>query len=203
MGMLDSPQSHGANVGHWTTRLEHCPDCDRPIGTQTSDEIVDKVLDHQAGTKLYLLAPLEIEVGEAYDKLWDEMRTVGYNRVRIDGQTHSLDSPPTIDRRRKHDVEVVVDRIVVRPDARSRIAGSIENALALGKGVVHIAHPDERLPESRWPVRSRRNRFAAPHAGLTASAASALVRMRTTPGRPSIERVARGPSKAESGRPAW
>ena len=85
--------------------------------------------------------------------------------MRIDGETHSLDKTPTIDRRRKHAVEVVVDRIVVRPDARSRIAGSIENALALGKGVVHVAHPDDDVPEPRWPVRVHSQHLACEKCG--------------------------------------
>ena len=130
----------------------YCPECDLPIGTQTSDQIVDRLLDEPAGTKLFIMAPVEIVAGEQYEALWDSLRGSGYLRVRIDGETHSLEQTPTIDRRRKHAVEVVIDRITVRADARSRIAGSIENALAMGKGVVHIAHAAEGLPEARWPV---------------------------------------------------
>jgi excinuclease ABC subunit A len=130
----------------------YCPDCDRAIGTQTSDEIVDKILAEPEGTKLYLMAPMEVEVGRQYESLWEEIRGAGYVRVRIDGQTHSLDNPPKIDRRRKHRVEVVIDRIVVRPDGRSRIAESVENALALGKGVMTVAWPQDDVPESRWQV---------------------------------------------------
>jgi excinuclease ABC subunit A len=130
----------------------HCPECDLPIGTQTSDQIVDRLLDEPAGTKLYILAPVELVVGEQYGALWDSLRGAGYVRVRIDGETKTLDEAPQIDRRRKHAVEVVVDRVVVRSDARSRIAGSIENALALGKGVVHVAHSVDDVPEARWPV---------------------------------------------------
>ena len=74
---------------------------------------------HPAGTRLYLMAPLEIQVGERYETLWDEIRASGYVRVRVDGQTYSIDELPAIDRRRKHDVEVVVDRVTVRPDARA------------------------------------------------------------------------------------
>ena len=70
----------------------HCPDCDIPIGTQTADEIVDKIMAEPAGTKLYLMAPLEVEVGEKYENLWDEIRALGYVRMRIDGQTHSVDA---------------------------------------------------------------------------------------------------------------
>ena len=143
----------------------HCPECDIPIGTQTSDQIVDKLLEEPAGTKLYIMAPVEVQVGEQYETLWESLRGAGYVRVRIDGETHSLDETPAIDRRRKHAVEVVVDRIVVRPDARSRIAGSIENALALGKGVVHVAHPDDDVPEPRWPVRIHSQHLACEKCG--------------------------------------
>jgi excinuclease ABC subunit A len=143
----------------------HCPECDLPIGTQTSDQIVDKLLEEPAGTKLYVMAPVEVQVGEQYDALWDSLRGGGYVRVRIDGETHSLEKAPSIDRRRKHDVEVVVDRIVVRADARSRIAGSIENALALGKGVVHVAHPADDMPEPRWPVRVHSQHLACEKCG--------------------------------------
>ena len=123
----------------------YCPDCDIPIGTQTADEIIDKIMAEPAGTKLYLMAPLEIEVGEKYETLWDEMRAAGYVRMRVDGKTHSRRrSRRTIDRRRKHQVEVVIDRVIVRPDARSRIADSVENALSLGKGVLHVAYRRRR-----------------------------------------------------------
>src|SRR5262249_253660 len=143
----------------------HCPDCEIPVGTQTTDEIVEKVMDHEAGTKFYLLAPVEIEVGEAYDKLWEQVRTAGYARVPIDGQTQSADSPPAIDRRRKHDVEVVVDRIAVRPESRSRIADSVEIALALGKGVIRLAYADDGASESQWEVRTHSVHFACEQCG--------------------------------------
>ena len=143
----------------------YCPECDIPIGTQTSDQIVDKLLEEKEGTKLYVMAPVEVQVGEQYETLWESLRGAGYVRVRIDGETHALDALPTIDRRRKHLVEVVIDRIIVRRDQRSRIAGSIENALALGKGVVHVAHPHDDVPEPRWPVRVHSQHLACEKCG--------------------------------------
>lgn len=128
----------------------YCPDCDIPVGTQTADQVVDAIMAEPAGTRLYIMAPVEIDVGEQYAPLWDSLRSTGYSRVRIDGITHSLESPPEIDRRRKHQVEVVLDRLAVQPQSRSRIAGSIENALALGKGVLHIAYVQEDVPEQKW-----------------------------------------------------
>ena len=110
----------------------YCPACDIPIGTQSADEIIDKLMAEPDGTRLYLMAPLEIQVGQQYETLWEEIRAGGYPRMRVDGKTYNVDQPPTIDRRRKHLVEVVIDRVTIRPDARSRIAGSVETALAMG-----------------------------------------------------------------------
>jgi excinuclease ABC subunit A len=150
-----------------TARLgePYCPACDKPIGTQSTDEIVGKVMAHPAGTKAFLMAPVEIQVGEKYETLWEEMRASGYIRVRIDGQTCSLDDVPLIDRRRHHQIEVVVDRIVVRPDARSRIAEGIENALSLGKGVFHLAFPDTNRSEPEWEVEVHSQHFACDACG--------------------------------------
>jgi excinuclease ABC subunit A len=143
----------------------YCPSCDLPVGTQTADEIIDKIMQRPAGTRLYLMAPLEVEVGEKYEALWEEMRAGGYVRVRIDGQTHTLDHPPQIDRRRKHRVEMVIDRVTVRPDGRSRIAGSVEIALAKGRGVLHVTEPCDGVPEPSWPVEIYSQHFACQKCG--------------------------------------
>ncbi|MEX0936263.1 MAG: excinuclease ABC subunit UvrA [Pirellulales bacterium] len=145
--------------------VPYCPDCDIAIGTQTADEIIDKIADEPPGTKLYLMAPLTIEVGQSYETLWEEVRAAGYVRVRIDGQTHAIDELPRIDRRRKHTVEVVLDRVTIREDIRSRVAGSVENALALGKGVMHVARVDESVPEPRWTVHVHSQHFACEKCG--------------------------------------
>ncbi|MEZ6110813.1 MAG: hypothetical protein R3C99_07355 [Pirellulaceae bacterium] len=78
-----------------------------------------------------------------------DLRGTGYARVRIDGQTYSLDEVPEIDRRRKHDVEVVVDRIVVKSGSRSRIADGVEHPHR-SAGVLHAIYPQDDLPELRW-----------------------------------------------------
>ncbi|MEX0819479.1 MAG: excinuclease ABC subunit A, partial [Pirellulaceae bacterium] len=123
------------------------------------------IMAEPEGTRLYLMAPLDVPVGETYDTRWEEIRAAGYPRVRVDGETHSVDSPPTIDRRRKHDVSIVIDRIVVKADSRSRIAESIEQALALGKGVLQVAFPHDDLPEPRWPVVVHSQHLACSHCG--------------------------------------
>jgi excinuclease ABC subunit A len=143
----------------------HCPDCDEPIGTQTADEVIDKIMAHDEGTRLYLMSPLEIDVGERYETLWEDIRAKGYVRMRVDRKTYSVDQPPTIDRRRKHLVEVVVDRATVRPSGRSRIADSVESALALGKGVLHVAYCDDDTPEEQWRTEIHSQHFACDKCG--------------------------------------
>ena len=136
-----------ARLGH-----PYCPKCGVPIGTQTADEIVEKVLHLPEGTKVYVMAPVERRDGERYDSLWDELRASGFARVRVDGESVSLDKPPKLSHRRKHKIEVVVDRAIVRRSTRSRLADSIESALDLGKGVVHIARVSDEATEASWSV---------------------------------------------------
>src|SRR5207248_1413525 len=105
----------------------YCPKCNIPIGTQTADEIVEKVLHLPEGTKISVMAPLERRDGESYEALWDELRASGFDRVRVDGQPLSMDQPPKLSHRRKHKIEVVLDRAIVRRATRSRLADSIES----------------------------------------------------------------------------
>ncbi|MCS6863770.1 MAG: excinuclease ABC subunit UvrA [Gemmataceae bacterium] len=130
----------------------HCPHCGQPVGTQTADQIVDKVLSRPEGSKLYIMAPVERRSQEKYETLFDEIRRAGYTRVRIDGYSYTLDSAPAIDHRRQHRVEVIVDRNVVKPGTRSRIAEAVEQALELGRGVLHIADVQTEVPENKWKV---------------------------------------------------
>ncbi|WP_435020602.1 excinuclease ABC subunit UvrA [Tundrisphaera sp. TA3] len=130
----------------------HCPSCGTAIGTQTADEIVEKILHLPEGTKVYVMAPVERRDNEDYDALWDELRLSGFARVRVDGVSHSLDAPPELSHRRKHQVEVVIDRGILRRKTRSRLADSVESALDLGKGVVHVARVGDDADEARWPV---------------------------------------------------
>ena len=130
----------------------YCPDCDVPVGTQTVDQIVDKIFEIPDGTRVQLLAPIEVAPGQDYATLWNDLRASGYVRIRINGQTHTVESPPTIDRRRRYQVEVVVDRVVIKRDDRGRITDSVENCLAVGKGVLHVAEAHADIPETEWTV---------------------------------------------------
>ncbi len=127
----------------------HCPDCGVPVGTQTPDQIVDKVMAVDEGTRALLLAPIDVQAGEASKDTWQSLRSIGYQRVRIDGTTVSLDEAPPLDPRKRQTVQVVVDRIVVVPEDRSRISDSVEQALSLGVGVLQLAIADDR-DEPLW-----------------------------------------------------
>ena len=129
---------------------QYCPACDIPVGTQTTDEITAKIMEHSEGTRLYLLAPVDVAVGQDYASVWRDLQASGRQRVRVDGATYDLDHPPTIDRRRKHKVEVVIDRVVVKPGSRRRIAESVEQGVALGRGALHVVQESPTLPEPQW-----------------------------------------------------
>ncbi len=143
----------------------YCPACQIPIGTQTSDEIIDKILSLPDGTKLYLMAPLERRGQEKYETLFDEVRRSGFVRLRVVGKSYGVDEPPTIDHRRKHLVEIVVDRVVVRANQRSRIAEAVESGLDLGRGVLHVAHVDDAKAEQDWRVDRYSQHFACDQCG--------------------------------------
>ncbi len=130
----------------------NCPACDMPVETQTTDDVIERIVGRPAGTRMLLLAPLLVEVGHSYERLWERLRSQGFRRVRVDGLTHMLEAVPEMDRRRKHDVAVVVDRVTVSRDARKRIADSVEAALDLGHGWLHIAEIVDERPEADWPV---------------------------------------------------
>jgi excinuclease ABC subunit A len=143
----------------------YCPDCDRPVGTQSPDEIIDAILDGSPGQRAFVMSPVELVQGETYEQLWEKLRSEGYVRVRVDGETHELDAVPTIDRRRHHDVEVIVDRVTIRRETRARLAESVETALGLGHGVLHLLFPQEGQGESKWPCQVHSQHLACGSCG--------------------------------------
>jgi excinuclease ABC subunit A len=138
----------------------YCATCDVPIGTQTVDEIVDKILAYPDGQRFILLAPLDMESISDVDTLWDELRSQGFQRIRLDGVTYSIDEAPKCDRRRRHELQLVIDRLQVQSSQRSRLSESVESALSFGKGLLQIAFPEKDIPESRWEV-VRHSQFLA------------------------------------------
>ncbi len=130
----------------------HCPRCQIPVGTQSADEIIEQLMSLPEGTKLYLLAPVERKGQEDYAAIWDDIRRSGFVRIRVNGTTYDIDQVPEIDHKRKHDVEVVIDRSIVRSSQRSRLAEGVESALSFGKGIMLVAHVADGVPEKKWKV---------------------------------------------------
>ncbi|HSO68464.1 MAG TPA: excinuclease ABC subunit UvrA [Arachnia sp.] len=133
--------------------VPHCEVCGAVIGRQTPQQIVDRLMSMDEGTRFQILAPLVRGRKGEHAELFRQLVGDGYSRVRIDGETYPLTELPSIDKNRKHDVEVVVDRAVVRPNAKQRITESVETALGLAGGVVTIDFVD--LPATD-PERERR-----------------------------------------------
>ncbi len=116
----------------------HCPICGRPIVGQSAEQIIDQVMELADGTRFMVLAPVVRGRKGEYGKLLDEMRADGFARVKIDGGIRMLEESIVLDKRYKHDIAVVVDRLVMRHDVRKRLADSIETAVGLADGLVEI-----------------------------------------------------------------
>ncbi len=127
----------------------HCPQCGRPVRQQTVSQMVDQIMAYPEGTRVQVLAPLARGKKGEHLKLLSEAQHKGFVRVRIDGEIRELGEEIALDKNRKHDIEVVVDRLVVRPGLERRLADSLETALELGGGTVIALVQDERpLPEA-------------------------------------------------------
>ena len=126
----------------------HCPECGRVIERQTTDQVADKIMAAGQGRRAYVLAPVVLGRKGEYVKLLDDLKREGFTRVRIDGEVHELDEQISLDKKLKHTIEVVVDRIVIREGAIARIAEAVEQAtkLAAGKVGVYLL-PDRDDPE--------------------------------------------------------
>jgi|TARA_Y100001968_G_scaffold274036_1_gene266968 excinuclease ABC subunit A len=116
-----------------------CPDHNLPLAAQTISQMVDQVLAMPEGSKLMLLAPVMRERKGEHLALIEELRAQGFVRARIDGRIHELDEAPALDKKRKHTIEVVVDRFKVRADLQQRLAESFETAISLADGIAIIA----------------------------------------------------------------
>ncbi len=117
----------------------HCYNCGRPIGRQTPEQIVDQVMELPEGTRFQVLAPVVRGRKGEYEKLLQDLARKGYPRARIDGEVRDLAEPIRLPRNFKHTIEVVVDRLVAKPDIRRRVADSIEQALELAEGIASVA----------------------------------------------------------------
>jgi excinuclease ABC subunit A len=116
----------------------HCPICGRPIVGQSAEQIIDQVMELAEGTRFMVLAPVVRGRKGEYGKLLEELRADGFARVKIDDRVRMLEESIVLDKRYKHDISVVVDRLVMRHDVRKRLADSIETAVALAEGLVEV-----------------------------------------------------------------
>lgn len=127
-----------ARVGH-----PYCPNCDIPITSQTVEQMVDRLMQFPERTRLQVLAPVVRGRKGEHQKIIEQMRKGGYVRLRVDGEVRELDEDIQLEKNKKHNLEVVVDRIVLRDDVQSRLADSLEAALNLAGGMVIVDVMDQ------------------------------------------------------------
>jgi len=134
--------------------IPHCPKCGKPISRQTREQIVDQVLARPEGSRIQVLGPIVRGRKGEYRQLFEDLRRQGFARVRVDGIVAELGDEISLDKNKKHWIEVVVDRIVTRSDIQTRLADSVETALKLGQGIMYV----EVLPKEAnagTPTRTR------------------------------------------------
>ena len=129
--------------------IPHCPQCGKVISQQSLDQIVDKVLSLPEGSRVQILAPVVRRKKGEHQKIFENARKSGYVRVRVDGIIYDLSEEIELEKQKKHNVEIVVDRLVVRPDIRTRLADSVEIALHQADGIVMILNGEEEMTFSR------------------------------------------------------
>ncbi len=127
-----------ARIGH-----PHCHVCGRPISGQSAEQIIDQVMELTEGTRFMVLAPIVRGRKGEFGKRFEELRAEGFGRVKVNGELRRLDEEILLDKKYKHDIAVVVDRLVMKTDLRKRLADSIETAVALADGLVEIELVDE------------------------------------------------------------
>ena len=145
--------------------IPYSPATGLPIESQTVSQMVDRIMALPEGTRLYLLAPIVRGRKGEYRKDFAELQKRGFQRVKVDGNYYEISDVPTLDKKFKHDIDVVVDRIVVKPDLGNRLADSMEIALQLTDGIAVAEMADSKEEEPEKIVFS--SRFACPVSGFT------------------------------------
>ncbi|MGK2956564.1 MAG: excinuclease ABC subunit UvrA, partial [Solirubrobacterales bacterium] len=124
----------------------HCPKCGEEITGQTQEQIVDRVMTYDEGTRFMVMAPVIRDRKGEYGKLFEQMRADGYSRIEVNGEMRMLDEEIVLDKKFKHDISVVIDRLVMKGDLRRRLSESVEAAVDLAEGLVEFQIIDgERL----------------------------------------------------------
>ncbi len=143
----------------------HCFNCGRPIAAQSAEQIIDQVMDLEDGTRFMVMAPIVRGRKGEYGKQFEELRAEGFTRVKVDGELRLLEEEIVLDKKFKHDISVVVDRLVMQRDRRKRLADSVETAVALADGILEV----EVMPRdgSAGEVRTFSERFACLHCGIS------------------------------------
>ena len=139
----------------------HCYNCGRPIAAQSAEQIIDQIMGMEDGTRFMVLAPIVRGRKGEYGKQLEELRSEGFTRAKIDGELRLLEEEIVLDKKYKHDISVVVDRLIMRPELRKRLADSVETAVALADGILEI----ETLPDGK--VQTFSERFACLHCGIS------------------------------------
>src|SRR5215211_6112239 len=145
-----------ARIGH-----PHCYNCGRPIAAQSAEQIIDQVMMLPEDTRFMVLAPVVRGRKGEYGKLFEELRGEGFTRVKVDGELRRLEENIDLDKKYKHDIAVVVDRLVMRSDLRKRLADSIETAVGLAEGIIEIEDADS------GELKTFSERFACLHCGTS------------------------------------
>lgn len=126
---------------------QYCHNCGDPVSSQTVDQLIDHILELPQGTRLQIMAPIvQNRKGEHREEL-EEARREGFVRVKINGIMHDLSEDITLDKKSKHTIDIVIDRLILKPDIRSRLIDSVETALRLTEGYVKIDFPEEEREE--------------------------------------------------------
>src|SRR5690349_15444053 len=137
----------------------HCPIDGRPITGQSIDAIVEEILTLPEGTRFTVNAPVVRDRKGEYRELFESLRSEGFSRIKVDGEQHTLEEPPALDKKFKHTIEVVVDRLVMKEDLRTRLTGSVETAAALAEGLVVVDQVDS------GEIKTYSQNFACPEHG--------------------------------------
>ncbi|MAR56784.1 MAG: excinuclease ABC subunit A [Rickettsiales bacterium] len=149
--------------------IPYSPATGKPITSQTVSEMVDKVLELPKDTKLYLMAPIARGQKGEFKKELKAMQKRGFTRVKIDGELHEMDDLPSIEKNKKHDIDVVVDRIKVSEELGNRLPDSIETCLGISDGLVHVevVEIDESAEQKKGDIIVLSAKFACPESGFT------------------------------------
>ena len=122
--------------------VPHCPICGKEVSRRTPQAIIDEIMKIKEGTKLLILAPIVKSKKGEFAHIPEQYSRLGYARARVDGVVYALDEFPELDKKYKHDIEIVVDRVVLKSDILGRITQSIEQSLEIAEGIVELTNAD-------------------------------------------------------------